>query len=65
MAKKTGSSPTAKRNRQTARSLKFKGTKDARDAGVPLPTKQEIDDQEMDSTRPRIPAYKPTRKNHK
>lgn len=66
-----GSSPTSQRNRATARSIKddkgkevFKGTTPARKAGLSLPTKQEIDDVEIDSTKPRTKIIypKPTKK---
>lgn len=65
------SSKTSKRNRQTARAIKdergkqvFKGTEDARKAGLNLPTAEEIADQELDATRPKVPAYRPRGRNN-
>jgi hypothetical protein len=56
MGKKTGGSPTSRKNRYIARRLGFKGTQDARKAGYALPNKEEIDAMEIQSsaTGPRL-----------
>lgn len=60
MGKNKHGAPTSRRNRRTARAIKdgkgkqmFKGTTEARDAGLTLPTKDEITAQEASIQPPK------------
>ena len=49
-----GSSETSAINRKVARRKGYTGTNQAREAGESLPTRQELDDAALDSTRPAV-----------